>query len=146
MVTYPDRFNAHIAQAQNWLRMKLANNALSDAIPDALRCIVFEHPDHGDVFYEIHNQDALKLHDFVAKRAYTLAIADIPYGMGLPSCLHEDTVPWLENEIKTLVQSFKIVTTARLWRIVIMHSIDQVHVVNKVLRELCNGGIQSCSW
>lgn len=146
LLTYPDRFNAHISQAQNWLRMKIANKAVSEAVPDALKCIAFEHPDHGDMFYEIHNKDALKIHDFVSKRAYTLAVADVPYGLALPSCLHEDTFPWMEEELKSLVQSFKIVTTAKLWRIVIMHGIDQVQAVNKVLKELCNGGIQNCSW
>lgn len=146
LATYPERFNAHIAQAQNWLRMKIANKAVVLDGADALRCIAFEHPEHGDVLYEIHNRDALKLHEFVPKRDYTLAIVDVPYGLNLASCLHEDTSPWMEAEIKSMIQSLKIVTTARVWRIIIMHSIGQVTAVSNVLKDLCSGGIQCCAW
>ena len=146
--TYPERFNAHILQAQSWLKMKLANSSLpsSDEIPDQLKCLTFEHPDHGDTFYEIYEKDALKLHDFVTKRPYSLLLADIPYGFNHATCLHEDSVPWSAVHIQALLQSFKIVTTSRLWRVIIIHSVQQAGEVHQALAKECNGGVQSCSW
>ena len=64
--------------------------------------------------YEIHNWDVLKLHEFVSKRNYTLAIVDVPYGFNLSFYLHEDIAAWMEEEIKTLIQSLKIVSTTRI--------------------------------
>ena len=91
MSTYPERFNAHIVQAQNWLQMKIANKAVVPRSASVPKGVSFEHLEHEDVFYEIHTQDVLKLHEFVPKREYTLAIVDVPYGFNLPSYLHEDT-------------------------------------------------------
>jgi hypothetical protein len=128
--------------------MKEANNAVATAteVPDALKCLVFEHPFHGDVYYEIHQKDAKLLHEFVCKRPYTLALVDIPYGFNLPECLHEDSVPWGATDLSAMIQSFKIVTTARIWRIVVMHSCQQLGMVDAVLKQECNAGLQTCCW
>ena len=144
--TYPECFNAHIVQAQNWLRMKIANKAVVPGSTGAAKGVCFEHPEYGDVSYDIHNKDVLKLHEFVPKRDYTLAMVDVPYGFNLPSCMHEDTTAWMEAEIRMLIQSLKIVSTARIWRIIIMHSVEQVTTVTNVLKEQCNAGYQSCVW
>ena len=144
--TYPERFNAHILQAQSWLRMKRANTAVSTHIPDVLKCLTFEHPDHGDILYEIYQEDATLLHNFVTKRPYTLLLVDIPYGFALPSCLHDDNVAWGPAELTSMIQGFKIVSTAKLWRIVILHNCEQLSIVEKVLKNECNGGIQNCCW
>ena len=144
--TYPERFNAHILQAQSWLRMKKANTRVPSYIPDSLRCLTFEHPDHGDVFYEIFQEDATLLHNFVTKRSYTLLVVDVPYGFALPSCMHDDNSAWGIDELTSMVQAFKIVSTAKLWRIAIMHSCEQLAIVEIVLKSECNGGIQNCCW
>lgn len=82
----------------------------------------------------------------VPSRAYTLALVDIPYGFALAGCLHEDIVGWGIQEITKMVQSFKVATNAKLWRIIIHHSIDQYDVVKTVLKAECNGGFQNCVW
>jgi hypothetical protein len=146
--TYPERFNAHILQAQSWLKMKLANSSIPSSadVPDRLKCLTFEHPDHGDMFYEIFEKDALKLHEFVTKRPYSLLLADIPYGFNHATCLHEDSVAWDASQIESMLQSFKIVTTSRIWRVIILHSFQQAGEVYKALMKECKGGVQTCSW
>lgn len=54
------------------------------------------------------------MHEIIHVRAYTLALADIPYGFGLAGCLNEDTIAWGVEEIRKMVQSFKIFTKAKL--------------------------------
>ena len=111
-----------------------------------MRCLRYEHVKFGDVLYEIHYKDARLLHDYILKRDYALVLADIPYRFCIPGCMHDDTVAWGQPEIAAMVRAFKVVTTARLWRIIIIHSLDQFAVVKAVLEQECNGGIQSCMW
>lgn len=111
-----------------------------------LRCLRFEHPTHGDILYEVHSKDARVLHEYLPKRDYTLVVADIPYGFDLPGCLHDDSVAWGQPEIASMVRAFKVVTIAKLWRVIIIHSIEQYAAVKAVLEAECNGGIQSGAW
>ena len=111
-----------------------------------LRCLRYEHPRFGDILYEIHGKDAKMLHEYCPKRDYTLVLADIPYGFNITGCLHDDSVAWGETELSLMVRAFKVVTTARLWRIIIVHSIDQYAAVKTVLEAECNGGTQNCIW
>jgi hypothetical protein len=128
--------------------MKTTNSAIptTSDIPDALKCLVFEHPFHGDVFYELHQKDARSLHEFVCKRQYSLAIVDIPYGFNLFDCLHEDSVGWGVVDLTAMIQSLKVVTTSRIWRVVVMHSCQQLSMVESVLKDECNAGFQTCCW
>ncbi len=144
--SFLDKFNAHIAQAQNWLSMKSSPMCLGETVLETVSAVLFEHPVLGDIPYDIQQGDALRLHELVRPRPYTLVLADIPYGFAKSGCLHEDNVAWGAEEVTKLVQSFKVVTTAKLWRIIILHSIDQYDVVKRVLNAECNGGIQSCVW
>lgn len=144
--SFPDKFNAHIAQAQNWLMMKTSNTQLNLTTNAKFPATVFEHPTFGDVGYEIHTQDVRKLHEVVHPRPYTLALIDIPYGFARSGCLHDDTVAWGVEELSNTIQSFKVVAIARLWRIIVLHSIDQYEAVKTVLQAECNVGIQNCIW
>lgn len=146
MISYPDKFAAHIDQAQAWLAMVNSNQQVSQEDSVNLRCLRFEHQVYGDVLYEIHSHDARLLHDYIPKRDYTLVLADIPYGFSIPGCLHDDAVAWGQPEIAAMVRAFKVVTTAKLWRIIIVHSLDQYGPVKSVLEHECNGGTQHCMW
>ncbi|CAM6095870.1 unnamed protein product [Calypogeia fissa] len=126
--------------------MKTSARRLGEEVVEPSSAVVFEHLMLGDIAYDIQQGDALKLHEIVHPRPYTLAIVDIPYGFSRSGCLHEDNVAWGVEEVTKLVQSFKVVTTAKLWRIIILHSIDQYVAVKTVLMAECNGGIQSCVW
>jgi hypothetical protein len=141
--SFPDKFNAHIAQTQNWLAMKSSSKQTqgSELCPNA-----FEHPEFGDVHYDILTHDVQILHEKLPARAYTLALADIPYGFAVSGCLHDDNVAWGVEEISKMVQSFKVASIAKLWRIIIHHSIDQYEAVKTVLKAECNGGFQNCMW
>lgn len=146
MTSYPDKFSAHICQAQQWLSMVNSNQGVSQEDTVNIRCLRFEHQTHGDILYEIHCKDAKTLHEYIPKRDYTLMLADIPYGFNVSGCLHDDSVAWGQEEVSTMLRSFKVVTTARLWRVIIMHSIDQYAAVKTVLEAECNGGTQNCVW
>lgn len=130
-------------QAQNWLAMKTSSRQTQEG---ELHPNAFEHPEFGDVHYDIFTHDAQRLHEVVPCRAYTLALADIPYGFALPGCLHEDNIGWGLDEITKMVQSFKVATNAKLWRIIIHHSLDQYEAIKAVLKAECNGGSQNCVW
>ncbi|CAM6129466.1 unnamed protein product [Calypogeia fissa] len=144
--SFPEKFNAHIAQAQNWLSMKTSALRLGEIVPETISAVVFEHPVLGDIPFDIQQGDALKLHELVRPRPYTLVLADIPYEFSRSGCLHEDNVAWGVEEVTKLVQSFKVVTIAKLWRVIILHNIDQYDAVKIVLNAKCNGGLQSCVW
>ena len=146
MLSYLDKFSAHICQAQQWLAMVNSNQQVSQEETVNLRCLRFEHPSYGDILYEIHAKDAKVLHEYMPKRDYSLMLADIPYGFDVPGCLHDDSVAWGQAEIASMMRAFKVVTTARLWRVIIIHSIDQYATVKAVLDAECNGGLQSCAW
>jgi hypothetical protein len=109
-------------------------------------CLKFEHPLFRDVLYKTYTADCKLLHEFLPRREYTLAIADIPYGFNVPGCQHDDSVAWGEAEIRQVVKSFKISTTAPSWRIVILHSNDQLPFVKSVLNQECSGGYHPCVW
>ncbi|CAM6101212.1 unnamed protein product [Calypogeia fissa] len=91
-VDFQDKFNAHIAQAQNWLSMRTSAKRLGEKITENISAVVLEHPVYGDIAYDIQDGDALKLHEIVHPRPYTLALADIPYGFARSGCLHGDNI------------------------------------------------------
>ncbi|CAM6086852.1 unnamed protein product [Calypogeia fissa] len=66
--SFPEKFNTHIAQAQNWLSMKTSAARLGEEIIEPTTAIVFEHPVFGDIAYDIQQGDALKLHEIVHPR------------------------------------------------------------------------------
>lgn len=140
---YPEKFSAHIHAAQTWLDMHRSNRTLTQDDRDFL---TFEHNTLGPVYYSLMNKDVLELHHYVQKKDYTLCVIDIPYGFDMAQCLHNDKVQWGTSQHKAVLQAFKVVSTARLWRIVVHHSMDQYTDVAKVLTEECSGGIQNCMW
>ena len=146
MISYLEKFSAHICQAQAWLAMINSNQQVLQKDSLNLRSSRFEHPKFGDVLYDIHSEDARLLHDDVPKRDYTLVLADIPYGFCIPRCMHNDTITWGQPDIVAMIRAFKVVTTTRLWRIIRIHCIDKFVIVKTILEEDCNGGIQSCMW
>jgi hypothetical protein len=79
---------------------------------------------------------------YMPKRDYTLILADIPYGLQMKRCLHNDAA-WGENELGEMVRAVKFVTTSPIWRIIVIHSIDQYDVVRKVLHKECNAGVNN---
>lgn len=115
-------------------------------LEDDLHPNAVEHLEFGDVYYDIFNHDAQVVHKVVPMRPYTLALANIPYGFGMVGCLLEDAIPWGMNEITKMVQSFKIVTNGKLWRIIVHHSLDQYEAIKILLKTECNGGFQNCVW
>ena len=144
--SYPEKFNAHISHAQEWLRIKTSGSQVSPVDEANRDCLKFEHPLFGDILYKMYNRDCKLLHEFLPRREYTLAIADIPYGFNVPECRHDDTVAWRESEIRQVVKSFKASTVAQSWRFVILHSDDQMPAVKLVMNEECNGGCHTCIW
>ncbi|CAM6108143.1 unnamed protein product [Calypogeia fissa] len=85
--------------------------------------VVFEYPMFGDIAYDIQHGDSLKLHEIVRPRPYTLALADIPMGfLGMDVSIK---TMWLGVLKKLPNCAVKVVATAKLWRIIILHSIDQ---------------------
>jgi hypothetical protein len=144
--TYPEQFNAHIVHAQEWLRMKLGGIAVTPVDEANRDCFKFEHPLFGDILYKMYTADCKLLHEFLPRREYTLAIADIPYGFNVSGCRHDDSVAWGEADIRQLVKSFKVSTAAPSWRFVILHSDDQLPMVKSVLNQECSGGCHPCIW
>ncbi|CAM6107087.1 unnamed protein product [Calypogeia fissa] len=51
--SFPDKFNAHIAQAQNWLSVKTSARRLGEEVVEPSSAVVFEHPMLGDIAYDI---------------------------------------------------------------------------------------------
>lgn len=88
-------------------------------------------------------QDARSLHLCLSRRAYTLAIADILYGLAMRGCLDDDSIVWGETKIQKLVQLFGVITTSKICQCIIIHSLDQYHLVKVMLEDECNSRIQS---
>lgn len=144
--SYPDIFTSHIDQAQQWYRMVMSSEKVSQVEEADRNCSIFEHPKFGDIMYQTFTKDVRELHDYMPRRPYTLILADIPYGFDMAGCLHNDKVCWGESELGTMIRAAKVVTNARAWRVIIIHSTPQIPVVKKVLEQECNSGIQECIW
>jgi hypothetical protein len=71
------------------------------------------------------------------KRDYTLILADISYGLQMKGCLHNHAA-WGEDKLGEMVRAVKFMTTSPMWRIIIIHNVDQYAVVRKVLDKKCN--------
>jgi hypothetical protein len=142
--TYPENFNAHIAHAQDWLRMKSSGSEVSPVDEANRNCLKFEHPLFDDIMYKTYTKDCKLLHEFLPQREYTLEIADIPYGFNVTGCRHYHTVAWGEAEIRQLLKSFKVSTVAQFWRFVILHTDDQMPVMKSMMNEECNDGSHTC--
>jgi hypothetical protein len=100
----------------------------------------------GDAFnYTVAVGDVRMLDEILKPQEYTLAVADIPYGFNAPGSEFDDT-PFEEQDILDMVNSFKKVTTASMWRFVIIHSLQQAHAVMQSLSKVCNAGIEAGIW
>jgi hypothetical protein len=144
--SYPDKFNAHIFHAQDWLRMKTSRSQVSPMNEANRDCVKFEHPLFDDIVYKMYTRDCKLLHEFLPCREYTFAIAEILYGFNVPGCWHDNTMSWEESKIRQVVKSFKASIVAQSSRFVILHSDDQMPIVKLVMIEECNAGCHTCIW
>jgi hypothetical protein len=103
-------------------------------------CLTFEHPKFRDIKYQTFQRDVKDLHEFMPRMPYTLFLADIPYCFDKRGCLHNNKVCWGEIEIATMLRATKVVTTAKIFSVIIIHTLMQLPVVRKVLEEECNVG------
>jgi hypothetical protein len=99
----------------------------------------------GEQFsYFLHTGDVRMLDGFLLPRSYTLAVADIPYGFNAPGAEYDDQ--FMEQDILDMVTRFSNVTTSKIWRFVIIHSLQQTNVVMSCLEKVCNCGVEAGIW
>jgi hypothetical protein len=134
---YPDKFTAIISQAQEWLDMVNQSIVCSQQEGIDRDLVHFEHPRFGNIKYQIFQKDARYLATYMPKRDDTLILANIPYGLQIKGCLHNDAA-WGEEELGEMVRATKFVITSPIWRIIVIHSVHQYAVVRKVLDKECN--------
>lgn len=100
----------------------------------------------GDVMdFTVNVGDVRVLQSVLEKKNYTLAVADVPYGFNAAGS-EFDEVPFLEQDVSEMVTSFAEVTTAPMWRFVIIHSLQQTTGVIAALNKTCNAGIECGIW
>ncbi|CAM6090811.1 unnamed protein product [Calypogeia fissa] len=144
MGSFPPKFVQHIVSANNWHDMQIRAEETGQR-NDTTNLRRFQYPELGPILYEYFQKDATKLHEYVVKRPYSLAVADIPSAIG---ALAGDvlTKSWGVDHITSMVQSFKVTCSSRIWRFVIIHTLDQRDAVLKVFSSECNGGVEECIW
>lgn len=114
--------------------------------------VVVESSDHiwknseGEAYsYSMHVGDVRKCKSFVEPRHFTLGFADIPYGFNAPGSEFDD-VSFTEQDVLDMVTDFSKVTTSKHWRFVIIHSLQQAHIVMSALEKVCNCGVEAGIW
>lgn len=140
--SYPEAFVQHIDVARTWKAMQ---EKAAEPSKEIVPVRVFENSCFGPVQYLCVEGDAVKLHELLGKREYTLAVADIP-STTTKNVKGEEVLPWGYDQINMMVSSFRAVTSSLLWRFVIFHSLEQREDVVKVLKEQCSGGVEDCVW
>ena len=141
-VILPDAFKHFVSAAKVWYQMKTTAAGV-EPLP-VNPCI--RHPIYMPREYNFHCGDATQLHAFVPTKEFTLLIVDIPYGLNEADCSYNDTVGWGKDELRKLILSFKVLTTAKLWRIIVMHGHLQAADVFEVLGEECPAGFEAHCW
>ena len=102
--------------------------------------------EYGEYYWDVKKADCRYLDLIgIARRNYTLLIIDIPYGFDI-SVEHDDSVAWGDDDLRQVVQKFKRLTTAKFFRIIVMHSRQQWPFVEKVLTDELTGGCEFCIW
>jgi hypothetical protein len=105
----------------------------------------FKHPRFGNIKYHIFNKDVRNLPQYMLRRDYTLILADIPYGLQTKGCKHDD-LAWGEQELGNMVRAAKFMTTAKDFRFIIIHNVEQYYIVRKVLDKDTNAGYNNRCW
>jgi hypothetical protein len=107
--------------------------------------VCFEHPRFENIKYHIFNKDVRNLPEYMRTRDYTMILADIPYRLQTKGYEHDDVV-WGEQELGDMMQAAKFVTTAKEFRFIIIHSVEQYYIVKKVLDKKTNARYSNGCW
>jgi hypothetical protein len=99
----------------------------------------FNNPRFGNIKYHIFNKDVRNLPEYMPRRDYTLILADIPYALQTKEYEHDD-VALGEQELGDMVQAAKFVTTAKEFRFIIIHNVEQYYIMRNVLDKETNAG------
>ncbi len=73
--------------------------------------------------YNINTGDVRQLDNILEKKMYILVVVNIPYGFNATG-LEFDDVPFSEQDVFQMVQSFVGATTSDTWRFVVIHSLQ----------------------
>ncbi len=130
--SYPEKFRTHCHQI-DMAREAALNPSLHMGM-ETSKDSTFVYQNTSST-YEIIKGDARALEMLVKPRPYTLCLMDIPYGFAKGNCEHNDDTPFTKPELVQVIKKFKEVTTAPIWRIVIIHSDSQASWVREVLEE-----------
>jgi hypothetical protein len=142
---YPENFTSLISQAQQWLEMLNKSKELSQQESIDKDLVHFEHPRFGNIKYHVFNKDVRNLPEYIPRRDYTLILANIPYGVQTKGCEHND-LAWGEKKLGDMVRAAKFVTTAKEFRFIIIHSVEQYYIVRKVLDKETNAEYNNGCW
>ena len=150
--SYPKEFVSFcetILNERDMLKNIKESSAIHSELDNEFRAKnAWQHPqkDYGELYWDVRNADCRMLDVIgIRKRNYTLLIIDIPYGMNR-SKKHDDTVAWKKEDLEPVVKKFKLLTTARFYRIIVMHSRQQWPDVEEVFGQELDGGIEACIW
>ena len=99
---------------------------------------------HRELYYNVYCGDVAEMITMVAKKEYTLLVADIPYGFRMAGSSYDEE-PFRFKQLQKMVKDFADLTTTGLWRIVVFHSMDQGYSVAQALRSRCHG-VENLAW
>ena len=71
-------------------------------------------------------------------------VTDIPYGFCMARSSYDDE-PFRFKQLEKMVKDFADLTTTSLWRIIVLHSMDQGYSVAQALRNRCHR-IENLAW
>jgi hypothetical protein len=143
--SYPEKFTSLISQAQQWLEMLNKSKELSQQESIDKDLVHFKNSRFGNIKYHIFNKDVRNLPEYMPRRDYTLILADIPYGLQTKGCEHDD-VAWGEQQLGDMVRAAKFITTAKEFRFIIIHSVEQYYIVRNALDKETNVGYSNGCW
>ncbi|KAL3677895.1 hypothetical protein R1sor_020851 [Riccia sorocarpa] len=94
------------------------------------------------VEWDVFHHDVPLHAECCPKQKYTLAIADVPYGFQLKDCSHNDSKPFLKNNVLDMLTQVGLVSSSSYWTLVIFHNLQQAPDVAEAFK---NFGCKSCS-
>ena len=97
-----------------------------------------------ELYYNVYSCDVVEMIHMFPKEEYRLLIADIPHGFRMAGSSYDEKPLWFK-QLEKMVKDFAELTTTGLWRIVIIHSMDQGYFVAQALRSRCHG-VENLAW
>lgn len=137
----PPTFKEHIYKARDWMEVTKDQQQLvsSGSGQNFMEFRDTHWPAGKHCQVAITNNDVLCMATFVEPRRYTLFVLDLPRGLQLESRSNslEYDQRFEEEQFKRMVSQFCVITTAKIFRIVVFHSADDMGMVRNILQTVC---------